>query len=124
MESDDVPRTPTPGDDADRDDPTRGAEQLGDVLDAAEHLGFGAQVLVEEARPGMLRCGNCNEVSAAEEFARDWTRRLEGASDPDDMLHVSALRCPRCGSGGVLVCHYGPEASAAEAEVLRQLRPT
>lgn len=124
MQSDDMSAPHTPADDPDREDPVGGAQQLSEVLDAAEHLGFGSQVLVEDAAPGMLRCGDCDRTAAVEEFAREWSRRLEGASDPDDMLHVSALRCPNCGSGGVLVCHYGPEASAAEAEVLRRLRPS
>jgi len=105
-------------------DATQGAEQLGDVLRAADHLGFDAQITIEEdAPPGTLRCGRCDHTAPVEEFERAWSRRLEGASDPDDMLHVSALRCPHCGEGGALVCHYGPEASAAEAEVLRRLRP-
>lgn len=106
-------------------DAAQGAEQLADVLRAAEHLGFEAQVVIEEGAetPGTLRCGRCDATAPVEQFERAWSRRLEGASDPDDMLHVSALRCPRCGAGGVLVCHFGPEASASEAEVLRRLRP-
>lgn len=103
----------------------QGAEQLADVLRKADDLGFDAQVVIEEGAetPGILRCGRCDRTAPVEEFERAWSRRLEGASDPDDMLHVSALRCPRCGAGGVLVCHFGPEASASEAEVLRRLRP-
>lgn len=104
--------------------PARGADQLGDVLRDAEDAGFTAQITVEDEPLGTVRCSHCDRTSAVGDVERVWSHRLEGASDPDDMLHVSALRCPHCGSGGVLVCHFGPEASAAEAEVLRQLRPT
>jgi hypothetical protein len=45
-------------------------------------------------------------------------RRLEGASDPADMLAVVALRCPACGAQGVLTLGYGPDTSPEEADVL------
>jgi hypothetical protein len=44
--------------------------------------------------------------------------RLEGASDPDDMVAVAALRCPSCKTRGTLVLSYGPETSAVDADVL------
>ena len=49
-------------------------------------------------------------------------RRLEGASDPDDMISVVAVTCPRCGTGGTLVLKYGPTAPENEAAVGQQLR--
>jgi hypothetical protein len=46
-------------------------------------------------------------------------RRLEGASDPADELVVAAITI-RDGSGcGTVVLRFGPEASAAEAFLLR-----
>ena len=54
-------------------------------------------------------------------FRRAWTVRLEGASDPADMLHVSALRCPVCGTGGAFVSPYGVNAGEADAAVLLAL---
>ena len=45
-------------------------------------------------------------------------RRLEGASDPDDMLAVLALECPNCGLRGSLVLNYGPTATEEDAAVL------
>ena len=38
-------------------------------------------------------------------------RRLEGASDPDDMLAVVAVECANCGLRGSLVLNYGPTAT-------------
>ena len=49
-------------------------------------------------------------------------RRLEGASDPDDMMAVVALECGVCGAAGTMVLGYGPSATAADSDVLRSLR--
>lgn len=51
----------------------------------------------------------------------DSLSRVEGASDPGDMAAVVALTCPRCSRGSVLVLTYGPEASAADGDVLLAL---
>jgi hypothetical protein len=49
-------------------------------------------------------------------------RRLEGASDPDDMLAVVALECGVCGVSGTMVLGYGPAASDIDGDVLRALQ--
>ena len=49
-------------------------------------------------------------------------RRLEGASDPDDMLAVVALACPACGTQGTVVLGFGPNATAEDSDVLKALR--
>lgn len=48
-------------------------------------------------------------------------RRLEGASDPDDMLAVVAVQCPECGRRGTVTLGYGPAASPPDGDVLRAL---
>ena len=45
-------------------------------------------------------------------------RRLEGASDPADMMLVVAVRSRHGGRQGVVITPYGPNASAGEADVL------
>jgi hypothetical protein len=45
-------------------------------------------------------------------------RRLEGASDPDDMLAVVAVECRNCGLRGSLVLNYGPTATEEDEAVL------
>lgn len=114
-----------------------GATELDEVLAMAAAAGFVASVDI--ATPGdvdpasrprssaprssgapRLRCSSCGTVSPPETFDRVWSERLEGASDPADMLHVSALCCPACGDGGVLVLNYGPEA---DGSLLRLLAP-
>ncbi len=67
---------------------------------------------------GKVRCPECREEAEPTAIAVDSLRRMEGTSDPDDMLAVLAVTCP-CGAKGALVVHYGPTASPEEADVLR-----
>jgi hypothetical protein len=78
----------------------------------------------EQATPledGLVRCENCHQTTPADEVAVDQVCRVEGASDPDDMAIVVALTCAHCDSHDSLVLKYGPEASAADADVLTGL---
>jgi hypothetical protein len=63
-------------------------------------------------------CHTCRQRSAPADLIVTSLRRLEGASDPADMMAVVALTCPQCGTDGTLVVNYGPESSAAQAQVL------
>ena len=88
---------------------------LSHVLAHYEHAGFtGEFELVDDG----LRCTTCGSTSPPGDFAMHSLRRLEGASDPDDMLAVVAVTCPVCATAGVVVLMFGPEASRAEADVL------
>ncbi len=73
-------------------------------------------------RPGgRLLCFSCGRVTDAHAASLFAFRRLEGASDPADMVSVLALACPACGNRGTLVVNYGPEMTAEDAEVLAAL---
>jgi len=92
---------------------------LGEIMGTLDAAGFSAQMA---ARPGgVLLCFTCRNESPANEFQLQVQRRTEGASDPDDMLAIVGLVCPRCGARGTAVLGYGPEADADDAEVLRRL---
>jgi hypothetical protein len=92
---------------------------LGEIMRTLEGAGFTAQMA---ARPdGMLLCFNCRTESPAAEFDLQAQRRTEGASDPDDMLAIVGLVCPKCGAKGTAVLGYGPESDADDAEVLARL---
>jgi hypothetical protein len=78
---------------------------------------------VTEAGPG-LRCRACEHVIPAEDLHLDALRRLEGASDPADMVAILALRCPSCGAKGAAVVSFGPTATEDEDELLRRLPDT
>ena len=92
---------------------------LADLLSAFEVEGYKGQMAV---RPGgQVACLTCHQESPAEEMRLDALERMEGASDPADMLVVAALVCPLCSAHGTLVVSYGPEADDDDADVLAAL---
>jgi hypothetical protein len=91
-----------------------------EVLEEFRALGYGASMWVTP--DGKLRCEGCNAEFEPADVTVDELRRLEGASDPDDMLAVVAVQCPVCSIRATLVLHFGPEATAEEMEVLTHLQ--
>lgn len=86
------------------------------VLAAFADQGFTAELW---AKPGgQILCGACRTASPAGRFGIELQRRLEGASDPDDLQLVVAATCPACGARGAISLHYGPTAGADDADVL------
>ncbi|HET7487354.1 MAG TPA: hypothetical protein VFJ85_05450 [Acidimicrobiales bacterium] len=90
-----------------------------EVIRFLEDAGYTAQLV--PADEGQIRCLVCAAVSPAAGVYADRLCRTEGASDPDDMVAVAAVRCPRCGARGTLALKYGPGASPDEAEILAHL---
>lgn len=95
------------------------AGTLTEVLAQFKADGYEGDLFAEEG--GDVRCGTCDEATPAGELDVDELRRLEGASDPSDMSAVVAATCPRCGTRGVMVVMYGPEASGADTDVMAAL---
>jgi hypothetical protein len=89
------------------------------VLGIYEAAGFGPTLFATD--DGQVRCTSCGETSDPTRLNVEAVRRLEGASDPDDMQAVVAATCPACGKPGTMVLHYGPTASAGDADVLKNL---
>jgi hypothetical protein len=93
---------------------------LTEVLEAYAAGGFAAHFTVtEDAR---IECGACGVVSDPSAVRMSSLRRLEGESDPADMMAVVALTCPACSANGTATLGYGPVSSAEDADVLRALR--
>lgn len=69
----------------------------------------------------LVHCFTCGRDFPAAGIDASASRRLEGASDPADMLLVVGVTCPHCGTGGSLTLHYGPESTIEDAEVVRAL---
>ncbi len=69
----------------------------------------------------VLVCRACDHRIDPTETDLDALRRLEGASDPADMVAILALECPNCGAKGTAVAAYGPTASEDEDALLRAL---
>lgn len=105
----------TPEHDAPSDNTT-----LTEVIDRYRDAGFTADFSAEEGCS--LRCGACGSVVDAGRVSAHSIRRLEGASDPSDMLALVAVTCPVCAAQGTAVLGYGPMASAVDADVLTALR--
>ncbi len=90
------------------------------VIDELVAAGY-ATALRPGEPPGSLRCTSCASVSSMSQFDDVWATRLEGASDPDDMVLVVAGRCPVCGDGGNIVLGFGPASSAEDAAIVAAL---
>lgn len=89
------------------------------ILDDLGELGYRGDMYVTD--DGQVRCGACRSLFDPEDMQVDLIRRVEGASDPADMAAVLALVCEDCGARGTAIVRFGPEASAGDARVLRQL---
>lgn len=96
-----------------------GGLTIADALREFEARGYVGQFVV---RPGgRVECTLCHTRSRPAEVPLEAMRRVEGVSDPADMVFVGALRCPECGSTGTATIKFGPSAGAEDAEVLREL---
>lgn len=71
---------------------------------------------------GRLQCLTCRDEVDGREVAMESLDRLEGASDPADMLAVAAIACPRCAARGTVVVNYGPDATLEESKLLLELQ--
>jgi hypothetical protein len=97
----------------------RGASTILEVLRAFDGAGFSGQFAARGG--GAIECFTCHQLTPAGDADTRQLRRLEGASDPDDMLALAALVCPSCGTRGSLILNYGPSASSEDAAVLQLL---
>ncbi len=93
---------------------------LAAVLAGYERSGFDSSF--SPSNNGTVECVNCGSVMSSSQFTIDSLRRLEGASDPDDMIAVVALSCPNCRAKGLLVLGYGPMASAEDSDILATMK--
>jgi hypothetical protein len=100
--------------------PDPGDVPMTDVLDAYAEGGFVSSFGVTDE--SALECHECGTVSVPAEVSMSSLRRLEGASDPDDMVAVVAITCPSCGAQGTAVLGFGPMATLQDSEVLKGLR--
>lgn len=97
-----------------------GAETIPEVVRDLAAAGWAGSF---RTRPeGRVECGACGETLEGGRFgAIDVERRLEGVSDPDEMLLVLGLTCPACGVKGTAVVGYGPTASEHDTDALLAL---
>lgn len=93
---------------------------LTEVVDSYRSSGFASDFFAEAG--SNVRCGRCSAVIDAHSLVMHSMRRLEGASDPDDMVAIVATSCPVCGADGTLILGFGAMASEEDSDVLATLR--
>ena len=96
------------------------AQTLARALHEFEQAGFSSQYRVLEQR--RVQCLTCRDELDGDEVSLESMHRLEGASDPADMLAVAAITCPHCAARGTLVLNYGPDATLEESTLLLTLK--
>ena len=70
---------------------------------------------------GVVECGGCHAPHRADSLELHRLERLEGDSDPSEMLAVCAVVCPACGIRGTLVLTYGPESTREDDDIMELL---
>lgn len=108
-EPEDDTMEPVPG--APSDNTTAVAE-----IDDLRAQGYDADYVVGEG--GVVRCTACRHEMQPDEVDVDVFRRLEGASEPDEMSAILAITCGECGTKGIVMVGYGPNASPDEGDLL------
>lgn len=93
---------------------------VGGVLRHLGEQGF-ATSFVPGGQQAVLRCTNCDSETGIEHFTVHDERRMEGASDPDDMVMIAALECPSCSARGTIVLGFGPNASEVDADLIASM---
>lgn len=86
------------------------------VIDDLREQGYEADFVVGEG--GVVRCTACRHEEQPGDIDVDVFRRLEGASDPADMSAILAMTCRECGTKGIVMVGYGPNASPDEGDLL------
>ena len=89
------------------------------VLADFETQGYASQFVSRSG--GAIWCVDGDHRFSAASGVVEEQRRLEGASDPSDMMIVFSLHCPICDAAGTLLLRYGPEAGSEDADVLAAL---
>lgn len=97
-----------------------GSDGSARIVDELARLGY-ATSLRPRGDDASLFCPNCGNASQMNRFDDVWATRLEGESDPDDMVLVVAARCPVCHDGGSIVLGFGPAGSAEDAAIVAQV---
>lgn len=102
------------------DNPTGDESTIIEVLEGYAQGGFCSDFVVTDGSD--LECVECGAVSPATSVSMSSLRRLEGASDPADMVAIVAITCPVCGARGTATLGFGPMATRQDSEVLKSLR--
>ena len=84
------------------------------VVEALDHLRAEGYTVDFQIGPEVLACSRCGTDHPVGDLIADHVYRFEGISDPGDEAIVLGVTCPACGTKGVIVSAYGPEADPDE----------
>jgi len=73
------------------------------------------------SRAGSSSAGSATSLIRRTPSSCTRLERLEGDSDPSEMLAVCAVECPKCGSKGTLVLTFGPESTREDDDDVMEL---
>lgn len=102
------------------DVPTGDEATITSVLEGYALGGFSSSFVVTD--DSALECLDCGTETPSNNVTMSSLRRLEGASDPSDMIAVVAVTCPSCSARGTVILGYGPMATPEDSDVLQGLR--
>ena len=91
-----------------------------EILAYYAQAGFAGDAHVTD--DGDIHCATCSSRIPAHRVDVHSMRRLEGVSDPDDMVGVIAIICPDCGAHSTAVLKYGPSATEGEVAAWHHTR--
>ena len=91
-----------------------GESTITEVLEGYAQGGFASSFIVTD--DCALECDECGTASEPDRFQMSSLRRLEGMSDPADMVAVVAITCPVCGARGTSILGFGPTATSAHPD--------
>jgi hypothetical protein len=114
------------------DDPVRGfvglvtpyagcmrlASSVTDAVALLEAEGFGSGLSIVD---GHALCAACELAHAVPDIVVRETFRFEGDTDPGDEEIVLGVECPVCGTRGIIVSAFGPDASTELIELVAHL---
>ncbi len=93
-------------------------ETVSDAVRLLESKGYDATFGLE---PGEASCSVCGHRHPADALVVLETFRFEGQTDPGDEAIVLGVECPACGTRGIVVSAYGPDADPQLLALLDRL---
>ncbi|MFA5883181.1 MAG: phosphoribosylpyrophosphate synthetase [Acidimicrobiia bacterium] len=82
-------------------------ETVTEAVRLLEAKGFRGDFRIDR---GTLHCSSCGHLHRPAKLVVHETFRFEGATDPGDEAIVLGVECPRCGTLGIVVSAFGPDA--------------
>ena len=94
------------------------AESVTQAISLLEADGYRSDFSFSKAT---VRCNTCGQSHPPAQLVVRHTFRFEGNTDPGDEEIVLGIECPACGTRGIVVSAFGPDASPEFIALVDQL---